>query len=141
MKLNYDVAFDNNPLALPIEIKIQGSSVRVVVGTVPDVGLSLSPRGGGMEAIISAILDPAAEWFVDQNMGSLDDLLGGESYELTSVNSFEFGSMVMTVESLSTAGHTVDGKPVLKLLPVLKVFPMQGSARAAKSDKADNYGY
>lgn len=141
MKLNYDVDFDNTPLALPVEIKIQGSKVVVEVGAVPDVGLSLSPSGGGMAAIIAAILDPAAEWFVDQNMGSLDEMLGGESYELTSVNKFEFNNMVMAAESLSTAGHTVEGKPILKIVPVLKITPASENVRAAKFDKVDKHGY
>lgn len=141
MKLHYDVSFDNTPLVLPVEIEIQSNSVVALIGKVPDVGLSLNPRGGGMEAIIAAILDPAAEWFVGQNMGSLDDLLGGERYELASVHDFEFGNMIMTAESLSTAEHSVDGKPVLKLVPVLKVAPMPESAYAEKSDEANNYGH
>ena len=134
MDLHYDVAFDNTPLALPVEIKVKDSRVMVAIGEVPDVGLSLSPAGGGLEVIMAAILDPVAELLVSKNMGSLDDMLGDETYELTKVNSFEFSNMVMTAESLSTGGHSVDGKPVLKIVPVLSLVPIPDSAQAAKEN-------
>ncbi|MQT24640.1 hypothetical protein [Pseudomonas helleri] len=70
MNLHYDVAFDNTPLALPVEIKVEGDRVMVAIGEVPDVGLSLSPAGGGLEAIMATILDPLAEKLVGDNVGS-----------------------------------------------------------------------
>lgn len=141
MRLHYDVAFDNTPLSLPVEFKVQGSSVMVAIGEVPDVGLSLSPTGGGLELIMAAVLDPIAELLVSENMGSLDDMLGNEAYELTKVNSFEFSNMMMTAESLSTGGHSVDGKPVLKIVPVLSIAPIPASAHAAQIHKVDNHVY
>lgn len=141
MELHYDVEFDNTPLSLPVEIKVQGSSVMVAIGEVPDVGLSLYPTGGGLELIMAAVLDPIAELLVSENMGSLDDMLGNEAYELTKVNSFEFSNMMMTAESLSTGGHAVDGKPVLKIVPVLSIAPIPASAQAAHIKKVVNHGY
>lgn len=113
----------------------------VAIGEVPDVGLSLSPTGGGLELIMAAVLDPVAELLVSKNMGSLDDMLGDEAYELTKVNSFEFSNMVMTAESLATGGHSVDGTPVLKIVPVLSIAPMPASAYAAQINEVDNHGY
>lgn len=141
MRLHYDVEFDNTPLSLPVEFKVQGSSVMVAIGEVPDVGLSLSPAGGGLEAIMATILDPLAEKLVGDNVGSLDDMLGDKAYELTKLNSFEFGNMVMSAKSLSTGGHSVDGKPVLKIIPVLSIAPIHASAHAVQINKVDHHGY
>lgn len=136
MQLYYDVAFDNTPLVMPVSLNIVKGRLNIVVGDVPEVGLSLTPAGGGMEAIMSVILDPIAELLVDKNVGSLNDMFGGQTYELVRLDNYTFGTMSVAVESIATAAHSVEGKPVLKLLPVLSIGP-----RKAVSVKVASHEY
>ena len=121
MKLYYDVAFHNTPVWMAVSIVFEGGSINAVVGEVPDVEFELTPRGGGMEAIMSTILEPIAEKIVNDNAGALEELIGSNKFEVMKVESIPFNNMQLSLDSLSTGSHDVDGEDVFKILPKLTV--------------------
>ena len=121
MKLYYDVAFHNTPVWMAVSIVFEGGSINAVVGELPDVEFELTPRGGGMEAIMSTILDPIAEKIVNDNAGALEELIGSNKFEVMKVESIPFNNMQLSLDSLSTGSHDVDGEDVFKILPKLTV--------------------
>lgn len=127
MKLYYDVAFHNTPIWMAVSIVFEGGSINAVVGELPDVEFELTPRGGGMEAIMSTILEPIAEKIVNDNAGALEELIGSNKFEVMKVESIPFNNMQLSLDSLSTGSHDVDGEDVFKILPKLTVTA--GSSR------------
>lgn len=121
MKLYYDVAFHNTPIWMAVSIVFEGGSINAVVGELPDVEFELTPRGGGMEAIMSTILEPIAEKIVNDNAGALEELIGSNKFEVMKVESIPFNNMQLSLDSLSTGSHDVDGEDVFKILPKLTV--------------------
>ena len=121
MKLYYDVAFHNTPVWMAVSIVFEGGSINAVVGELPDVEFELTPRGGGMEAIMSTILEPIAEKIVNDNAGALEELIGSNKFEVMKVESIPFNNMQLSLDSLSTGSHAVDGEDVFKILPKLTV--------------------
>ena len=121
MKLYYDVAFHNTPIWMAVSIVFEGGSINAVVGELPDVEFELTPRGGGMEAIMSTILEPIAEKIVNDNAGALEELIGSNKFEVMKVDSIPFNNMQLSLDSLSTGSHDVDGEDVFKILPKLTV--------------------
>ena len=121
MKLYYDVTFHNTPVLMPVSIVFEGGSINAVVGELPDVEFELTPRGGGMEAIMSTILEPIAEKIVNDNAGALEELIGSNKFEVMKVESIPFNNMQLSLDSLSTGSHDVDGEDVFKILPKLTV--------------------
>lgn len=121
MKLYYDVAFHNTPVWMAVSIVFEGGSINAVVGELPDVEFELTPRGGGMEAIMSTILEPIAEKIVNDNAGVLEELIGSNKFEVMKVESIPFNNMQLSLDSLSTGSHDVDGEDVFKILPKLTV--------------------
>ncbi|NNA01812.1 hypothetical protein [Pseudomonas lundensis] len=121
MKLYYDVAFHNTPVWMAVSIVFEGGSINAVVGELPDVEFELTPRGGGMEAIMSTILEPIAEKIVNDNAGALEELIGSNKFEVMKVESIPFNNMQLSLDSLSTGSHDVDGEDVFKILPKLTV--------------------
>ena len=121
MKLYYDVAFHNTPIWMAVSIVFEGGSINAVVGELPDVEFELTPRGGGMEAIMSTILEPFAEKIVNDNAGALEELIGSNKFEVMKVESIPFNNMQLSLDSLSTGSHDVDGEDVFKILPKLTV--------------------
>lgn len=121
MKLYYDVAFHNTPVWMAVSIVFEGGSINAVVGELPDVEFELTPRGGGMEAFMSTILEPIAEKIVNDNAGALEELIGSNKFEVMKVESIPFNNMQLSLDSLSTGSHDVDGEDVFKILPKLTV--------------------
>ena len=121
MKLYYDVAFHNTPIWMAVSIVFEGGSINAVVGELPDVEFELTPRGGGMEAMMSTILEPIAEKIVNDNAGALEELIGSNKFEVMKVESIPFNNMQLSLDSLSTGSHDVDGEDVFKILPKLTV--------------------
>lgn len=121
MKLYYDVAFHNTPVWMAVSIVFEGGSINAVVGELPDVEFEMTPRGGGMEAIMSTILEPIAEKIVNDNAGALEELIGSNKFEVMKVENIPFNNMQLSLDSLSTGSHDVDGEDVFKILPKLTV--------------------
>ena len=124
MKLYYDVDIANSPLLVPVKVELAGGDLNVVIGQLPELQLSLSPRGGGLEQVVSSVLEPLAAKMVDDNKGRLGSMLSGREINITTVESFRFGGMSISVEELKVGGHSVEGGQYLKLVPTLAIAPL-----------------
>lgn len=124
MKLYYDVVIANAPLLVPVQVKLSGGELNIVIGQLSELELSLNPRGGGLEQVMSSVLKPLAAKMVDDNKGRLGSMLSGREINITSVESFRFGGMSISVEELNIGGHSVAGVECLKLVPSLAIAPL-----------------
>lgn len=121
MKLYYDVNIANSPIVVPVHVELVRGNLNIVIGQLPELELSLSPRGGGLEQVMSSVLEPLAAKMVDDNKGRLSRMLSGREINITSVESFRFGGMSISVEALKVGGHTVGAEQHLMLVPTLLV--------------------
>lgn len=124
MKLYYDVTVANAPLLVPVQVALVRGDLNIVVGQLSELQLSLVPRGGGLEQVMSSVLKPLAAKMVDDNKNRLSSLLSGREINITSVDSFTFGGMSISVDELKAGGHSVGGRQYLKLIPTLSVAPL-----------------
>lgn len=121
MKLYYDVVIDNAPLDVPIEVELVQGDLNIVIGQVPELQLSLSPRGGGLEQVVSDVLEPLAAKMVEDNKGRLSSMLSGREINITSVESFTVGGISISVDELEVSSHSVGSEQHLMLVPTLSV--------------------
>lgn len=121
MKLYYDVVIDNAPLDVPIEVELVQGDLNIVIGQVPELQLSLSPRGGSLEQAASAVLNSVATKMVEDNKGRLSSMLSGREINITSVESFTVGGISISVDELEVSSHSVGSEQHLMLVPTLSV--------------------
>lgn len=121
MKLYYDVNIANSPIVVPVHLELVRGNLNIVIGQLPELQLSLSPRGGGLEQVMSSVLEPLAAKMVDDNKCRLSSMLSGREINITSVESFRFGGMSISVEELKVGGHSVGAEQHLMLVPTLLV--------------------
>lgn len=121
MKLYYDVVIDNAPLDVPIEVELVQGDLNIVIGQVPELQLSLNPRGGGLEQVVSDVLEPLAAKMVEDNKGRLSSMLSGREINITSVESFTVGGISISVDELEVSSHSVGSEQHLMLVPTLSV--------------------
>ncbi|WP_324830314.1 hypothetical protein [Pseudomonas saxonica] len=121
MKLYYDVVIDNAPLDVPIEVELVRGDLNIVIGQVPELQLSLNPRGGGLEQVVSDVLEPLAAKMVEDNKGRLSSMLSGREINITSVESFTVGGISIWVDELEVSSHSVGSEQHLMLVPTLSV--------------------
>lgn len=121
MKLYYDVVIDNAPLDVPIEVELVQGDLNIVIGQVPELQLSLNPRGGGLEQVVSDVLEPLAAKMVEDNKGRLSSMLSGREINITSVESFSVGGISISVDELEVSSHSVGSEQHLMLVPTLSV--------------------
>ncbi|TWR99996.1 hypothetical protein [Pseudomonas saxonica] len=121
MKLYYDVVIDNAPLDVPIEVELVQGDLNIVIGQVPELQLSLSPRGGSVEQAASAVLNSVATKMVEDNKGRLSSMLSGREINITSVESFTVGGISISVDELEVSSHSVGSEQHLMLVPTLSV--------------------
>ena len=119
MKLYYDVVIDNAPLDVPIEVELVQGDLNIVIGQVPELQLSLSPRGGSVEQAASAVLNSVATKMVEDNKGRLSSMLSGREINITSVESFTVGGISISVDELEVSSHSVGSEQHLMLVPTL----------------------
>ena len=121
MKLYYDVVIGNAPLDVPIEVELVRGDLNIVIGQVPELQLSLNPRGGGLEQVVSDVLEPLAAKMVEDNKGRLSSMLSGREINITSVESFTVGGISISVDELEVSSHSVGSEQHLMLVPTLSV--------------------
>ena len=121
MKLYYDVVIGNAPLDVPIEVELVQGDLNIVIGQVPELQLSLNPRGGGLEQVVSDVLEPLAAKMVEDNKGRLSSMLSGREINITSVESFTVGGISISVDELDASSHSVGSEQHLMLVPTLSV--------------------
>ena len=121
MKLYYDVVIDNAPLDVPVEVELVRGDLNIVIGQVPELQLSLNPRGGGLEQVVSDVLEPLADKMVEDNKGRLSSMLSGREINITSVESFSVGGISISVDELEVSSHSVGSEQHLMLVPTLSV--------------------
>ncbi|MCH4871694.1 hypothetical protein [Pseudomonas sp. TMW22091] len=121
MKLYYDVVIDNAPLDVPIEVELVQGDLNIVIGQVPELQLSLNPRGGGLEQVVSDVLEPLAAKMVEDNKGRLSSMLSGREINIISVESFSVGGISISVDELEVSSHSVGSEHHLMLVPTLSV--------------------
>lgn len=121
MKLYYDVVIGNAPLDVPIEVELVQGDLNIVIGQVPELQLSLNPRGGGLEQVMSDVLEPLAAKMVEDNKGRLSSMLSGREINITSVENFTVGGISISVDELEVSSHSVGSEQHLMLVPTLSV--------------------
>lgn len=124
MNLYYDVVIANSPLLVPVQAAFVEGNLNIVIGELPELQLSLNPRGGGLAQVVSDVLEPLAAKMVEDNKGRLGSMLSGRVINITSIDSFTVGGISISVDKLKVGNHSVGAEQHLMLVPTLLVAPL-----------------
>ena len=123
MDLGYDISTAEPEIKLPVNVVIKNETLIIEPGQIPDVEIKLSPRGEALDLLTSGLLKSFAEDFANSHKDLLRNELSNMKLGLISVKPVTANGLVVTIDSLTVGGHSVEGVDVLKLVPVFSIAP------------------